>query len=95
MVTKPFVAFFEAITVLFAFFCNVCDAILIDAERTDDGAVDSSEKQGHNDNANEHNNARSKYRRHKLQFRHPSEPSMEKTWKIQKKQGNQQKADSR
>jgi hypothetical protein len=76
----------ETVAVLFPFLRHVRDAVLIDAERTDDGTVDSAEKQCYHNDCDDDNETRSEHGRHKLKLRHPAEISMKRSGEIKKKQ---------
>ena len=92
-VIAVFCRLFETITVLFTFFGDMRDAVLINAKRAEDGTVDSSEKQGHDNDCNQNDEARCQNCRHQLQFRHPAEPGMQRSREIQKQQCHQHKTD--
>ena len=72
---------------------EVRHAILEHAQRADDGAVDPSEDQGQEDEADDDGDVEGHHGRQELDLRHPAQPSVQRSGEVQEQQRDAQPED--
>ena len=92
-VAEPFYLFFisKAVFLAFATSAEPGDDVLEHAERADYGAVHPAEQQGQDDQEEDHADVQRQHGRQQLDLGHPAEPEMNRSRKVEEKQGNQDK----
>ena len=73
---------------------EVRHAVLEHAQRADDGAVDPSEDQGQEDEADDDGDVEGHHGRQELDLRHPSQPSVQRSREVEEQQRDAQPEDN-